>query len=164
MRRTIHPMAIAVPFVAFIATIVALVGHVITRDAAWYEAALIAGVTGVATTLFAFTIGLVDAENQAAGTQAREAGIRQLAFEALALVLLATSATLMFVRYERHAVADAAPLALAILGSASLGIAGWYGRALLRLARLAHAIVQYPVRHVVVTPRAPHPRPVPTIG
>ena len=164
MRRTVQPMAIAVPFVAFIATIIAIVGHAITREVVWSEAALISGVTGVATALIGFTIGLVDAENQAAGTQAREAGMRQLVFEALALVLLATSVTLLFVRYERHAMADAVPLALAFAGGASLGIAGWYGRARLRLARLAHAIVQYPVRHVVVTPRAPHPRPVPTIG
>ncbi|HEY6037837.1 MAG TPA: DUF2231 domain-containing protein, partial [Kofleriaceae bacterium] len=158
-------MWIAVPIAAFAATIIAIAGHLVTREIAWYQAALIAAVAGVATALLAFTVGLVDAENEAAGTEARETGMRQVAFEALALVLLAASATVMFVRYERHAeLADVLPLALALLAGAALGVAGWYGRALLRLTGLARAIVEYRPRHLVVAPRAPHPRPMPTIG
>ena len=163
--RTAHPILIALPIVAFAATILAIIGHAITRDIGWYRGAVVAGVAGVATALLAFTIDLVDAENQAAGTQARETGMRRLGCEALALVLLAACATLMFARYERHAaLSDAAPLALALLGGIALAAADGYGRALARLSRLSFAIVRYPARHIAITPRAPHPRPVPTLG
>jgi uncharacterized membrane protein len=165
IRRPIHPLLTALPCIAFAITIVALLGHVLARDAGWYRVALFASAAGVIVALFAFTISLVDAENLPAGTQAREAGLRHVAFEALALVLFAASATVMFARYESHQrLADAAPLALAILGGAAMAMAGWYGNAVLRLFRLGRAIVQYPPRHAVVTPRPPHPRLVPTIG
>jgi uncharacterized membrane protein len=164
-RRPIHPLLTALPCAAFAITIVALLGHLITHDASWYRVALYANAAGVIVALLALAVGVVDAENLPAFTQAREAGLRHVAFEALALVLFAASATVMFARYETHAVlGDTAPLALALLGGAAMAIAGWYGHALLRLYRLGRAIVQYPVRHVTVTPRAPHPRPAPTIG
>jgi len=83
MRRPVHPILIALPLVAFAATIFAIVGHVITRDVGWYEAALVAGIAGVAIALVAFTVDLVDAENQPAGTEAREAGMRRVGFEFL---------------------------------------------------------------------------------
>ena len=164
-RRPIHPLVTALPFAAVAATIVALAGHALTRDAGWYRIALYANSAGVVVALFALAIGLVDAENLPAFTASREAGLRHVAFEALALVVFAASATVMFVRYEAHAVlADAAPLVLAMIAAAAMVVAGWYGRALMRLFRLGQAIVQYPTRHAIVTPRPPHPRPVPTIG
>ena len=164
-RRPIHPLLIALPCAAFVATIVALLGHAVTRDIGWYRIALYANTAGVVVALLAVTVGLVDAENLPAFTASREAGFRHVAFEAFALVFFAASATVMFARYETHAVlADAAPLGLALLGGAAMVIAGWYGRALLRLFRLGQANLHYPARHVVVTPRPPHPRPVPTIG
>ncbi|HET9986983.1 MAG TPA: DUF2231 domain-containing protein [Kofleriaceae bacterium] len=164
-RKPIHPLLTALPFATFAVTIVALAGHAVTRDAGWYRVALYANTAGVVVALFALTIGLVDAENLPAYTASREAGLRHVAFEALALVFFAASATVMFVRYETHAaLTDAAPLALAMIAGAAMVIAGWYGRALLRLYRLGQAIVQYPARHGTVTPRPPHPRPVPTIG
>jgi uncharacterized membrane protein len=164
-RRPIHPLLTALPCVAFAIAIVGLLAHAITRDLSWYRIALDANGAGVVIALFSFTISLVDAENLPAHTAAREAGMRHVGFEAIALVLFATSASMMFAQYETHQVlADAAPLALAMFGGAAMVMAGWYGNTVLRLARLGRAIVQYPARHGVVTPRAPHPRPVPTIG
>ena len=84
-RRPIHPLLTALPCVAFAITIAALLAHAVTHDAVWYRAALYANGAGVIVALFAFTIGLVDAENQAAGSQAREAGMRHIGFEAVAL-------------------------------------------------------------------------------
>jgi uncharacterized membrane protein len=164
-RRPIHPLLTALPCIAFAITIIALLAHAITRDLSWYRIALDANVAGVVIALFSFTISLVDAENLPAHTAAREAGMRHIGFEAIAMVLFATCASVMFAQYVTHRVlADTAPLALAILGGAAMAMAGWYGNAVLRLFRLGRAIVQYPPRHAVVTPRPPHPRPVPTIG
>ena len=164
-RRPIHPVLTALPCIAFAITIVALIAHAITRDLSWYRIALYANSAGVVVALFSFTISLVDAENLPAHTAAREAGMRHVGFEAIATVLFATCASLMFAQYVTHRVlADALPLTLALLGGAAMALAGWYGNTVLRLFRLGRAIVQYPARHRVVTPRAPHPRPVPTIG
>jgi len=164
-RRPANPVWLALPSAAFATTIAGLVGHLVTSDIVWYEVALVASTVGVGSALLALTISLVDAENQAAGTQARGAAMRQVACEALALVLLGASATAMFVAYERNAVlADIAPLALASLGAIALTVASRYGRSVIRLYRLSRAIVRYPTRRAVVTPRAPHPRSVPTIG
>lgn len=165
IRRPIHPVLTALPCIAFAVTIVALLAHAITRDLGWYRVALYANAAGVVIALFSFTISLVDAENLPAHTAAREAGMRHVGFEAIAMVLFATCASVMFAQYVTHQVlADAVPLALAIAGGAAMAMAGWYGNTVLRLFRLGRAIVQYPARHVAVTPRAPHPRPVPTIG
>jgi uncharacterized membrane protein len=164
-RRPLHPLLTALPCIAFAITILALLAHAITRDLSWYRVALYANSAGVIVGLFAFTISLVDAENLAAHTAAREAGMRHVGFEAIALVLFALSASLLFAQYETHRVlSDAAPLALAMLGGAAMAMAGWYGNVLMRLFRLRHTIDRYTPRHGLVTPRAPHPRPVPTIG
>lgn len=164
-RRPIHPLLTALPCIAFAITIVGLLAHAITRDLSWYRIALDANVAGVVIALFSFTISLVDAENLPAHTAAREAGMRHVGFEAIAMVLFATCASVMFAQYVTHQVlADAVPLAFAIAGGAAMAMAGWYGRAVMRLFQLGRAIVQYPTRHGVVSPRAPRPRPVPTIG
>ncbi|MEP6866374.1 MAG: DUF2231 domain-containing protein [Deltaproteobacteria bacterium] len=164
-RRPIHPLLTALPCIAFAITIVGLLAHAITRDLSWYRLALYANSTGVVIALFSFTISLVDAENLPAHTAAREAGMRHVGFEAIAMVLFATCASVMFAQYVKHQVlADAVPLAFAIAGGAAMATAGWYAGVLMRLFRLRHTIDRYTPRHGLVTPRAPHPRPVPTIG
>jgi uncharacterized membrane protein len=164
-RGPANPVWLALPSAAFVTTIAGLLGHLATDEIVWYEVALVAAVVGIASTLLAIAVSFVDAENHAAGTQARDAGVRQVACEALALVLLAASATVMYTGYERHAVlVDLAPLVLGSLGAIALTVASWYGRTVIRLYRLGRAIVWYPARRVIVTPRPPHPRPTPTIG
>ena len=80
-------------------------------------------------------------------------------------VMIPVTASVMYAQYETHRVlADALPLALAMFGGAAMAMAGWYGNVLMRLFRLRHTIDRYTPHHGLVTPRAPHPRPVPTIG
>jgi uncharacterized membrane protein len=146
-RRPVHPILVAVPFVAFAVTLVALIGHAATDEAAWYRLALYADVAGVIAATIATLAGMVDAANLPAFTPAREAGLRHVAFDALALVFFAASGAVMYRNLEAGRVlGDGAPLLLGVIGLGAMLVAGWYTRALLRLYRIGRAIGRYPAR------------------
>ena len=163
--RPVHPLLLSLPLFAFAASIAALVGHALGGNEIWYEVALGASAVGLACALLAAAIDVVDASNLPAHTVARGAGLRHVAFSALGLIFFAASTTVMFTRYEsHHLLGDAAPLALGALGLAAMIVAGWYGRAVLRLFELGQAIVRYPAARRARVPAPPHPRATPTIG
>jgi uncharacterized membrane protein len=163
IKRPVHPLLIALPIAAYAITLFALLMHLAGQDAVWYEVALIANLGGLLATVVATVAGVVDAANLPAYTVAREAGLRQVAFDALAMVFFAASATVIYGHFVHgHPVSDAAPLFLAALGMAAMGIAGWYGRVVLRLFQLGQTIMRYPAQRRPA--RHPHPRTVPTIG
>ena len=162
IKRPVHPLLIALPIAAYAIMLFALLMHVAAGDEVWYEVALIANLAGLATTVIATIAGVVDAANLPAYTVAREAGLRQVAFDALAMVFFAASATVIYSRFEGgRMVSDAAPLLLAAFGMAAMGVAGFYGFTVLRVFELGQTIVRYPARRRL--PRTPHPRTVPTL-
>jgi len=161
IKRPVHPLLLALPIVAYAITLFALLVHVAEQDPVWYQVALFANLGGLLATVIATIAGVVDSANLPACTVAREAGLRQVAFDALAMVFFAASATVIY-KQQTQPVSDAAPLVLAALGMAAMGIAGWYGRVVLRLFQLGQTIIRYPARRRPT--RHPHPRTMPTIG
>ncbi|HEY0252759.1 MAG TPA: DUF2231 domain-containing protein [Kofleriaceae bacterium] len=165
IKRPAHPLLVALPITAIALTIVALLAHAVTRDATWYRLALYLDVGASIVALLAALAGYVDANNLPKFTAAREAGIRYAAFEALALVFIATGGLVIYTRLSQHQwLGDVAPAVLGILGLGALAVAMFYGRAVMRLFYLGQAIVTNPIHHARRIPAPPHPRSVPTIG
>jgi uncharacterized membrane protein len=163
IKRPVHPLLLALPIAAYAVTLFALLMHVAVQDPVWYEVALIANLGGLIATVVATIASVVDAANLPAHTVAREAGLSQVAFDALAMVLFAASATLIYSHFvQSRVVSDAAPLLLAALGMGAMGVAGWYGRIVLRLFQLGQTIMRYPAQRRPA--RHPHPRTLPTLG
>jgi len=138
------PILIALPVVAFALTIAALVGHVRTGDEVWYGRALVADLGGLMIAVFATLSSLIDAATLPRFTVARSAGLRQVGFDAVAVVFFAVTATLIYRRYEGHAAGDVAPLAVAIVGLVAISIASWYGRIVVLAFHRHQTTVWYP--------------------
>jgi uncharacterized membrane protein len=121
----IHPMMVAFPIAFYVSTVVALFVFLATDNPFWFSVALWANIAGVVTAACAAAPGLVDLLSLDRRSAARVVGLRHAGFNALALILFAASAGVLY--HNTATLSVAAPLVLGILGLAATVTAGWLG-------------------------------------
>lgn len=126
----IHPMFVAFPIAFYVATAVALIVHVASRDPFWYRAAFWANLAGVAMAVVAAVPGIIDLFTAVPrATKARATGIGHATLNLTALGLFVLSVLIIGhgLYGIEHAMPDAAPLVLSLLGLVATAVAGVFG-------------------------------------
>jgi uncharacterized membrane protein len=126
----IHPMLVAFPIAFYVATAVALIAHVASSDPFWYRAAFWANLAGVAMAVVAAVPGIIDLFTSVPrATKARSTGIGHATLNLTALGLFVLSVLIIGhgLYGIEHAMPDAAPLVLSLLGLVATAVAGVLG-------------------------------------
>jgi uncharacterized membrane protein len=125
----IHPALVAFPVVYYASTVAALIAHVATQDPFWFRAAMTANIAGVVMALVAAIPGAVDLfAGVPKHTNARRTGLIHGAANVIALVLFASTAYVLYRRWDNQLLLDArGPLVLAIVGLGATMVAGVLG-------------------------------------
>jgi len=141
--RTVHPALIAFPIALYGATVIALLLHAVTGANGLYHVALYANVAGGVAALVALVPGYVDAANAPAFSSTRETGLRHTAFNGLALLFFVASAAVIWKNgATNQALGDVVPLLLGVVGLASIGVAGWYGKMMANAERTSASVIR----------------------
>ncbi len=145
--RNAHPALIAFPIALYGVTVLALLLHAATGAAGVYHLALYANIAGVVAALVALVPSYVDAANAPAFSGTRETGLREAAFNGLALLFFAASAAVIWKNgATNQELGDVVPLVLGAVGLASIGVAGWYGKALAKSERTSASVIRVSTR------------------
>lgn len=125
----LHPMLIAIPVTAYLATFAALLGLAATRDPFWFRVALWANMVGVVSALVAAIPGAIDLITLVPRrTVARRTGVVHAIANVSALVLFAINLYLMADAYgDRDTLNRTAALILTGGGVLLTAVAGWFG-------------------------------------
>ena len=129
-RHPIHPMLVAFPIAFYVATAAALAVHVATANPFWYHAAFWANLAGVVMAVVAAVPGTIDLFTSVPpGTKARATGVGHMTLNLTALALLVLSALVIGhgIYGIEHAMPNAAPLVLSLLGIAATVAAAAFG-------------------------------------
>jgi uncharacterized membrane protein len=148
----IHPMLIAFPVALYAITFVAIIVHVVTRDAFWYRAATTANIAGIVMALVAAVFGLIDLIDLPAHARAKTTGLRHAGLNVLALGLFVVCAIVLgrnwFGGTPADRLDDGVPFALSLLGLIATVFAGWLGWTLVQ----THHVGVRPTMHASQVP------------
>lgn len=125
----LHPMLVAIPVTAYLATFGALVGLALSRDPFWFRVALWANMVGVVSALVAAIPGAIDlATVVPRRTVAHRTGAIHAIANVAALALFAINLYLLSEAYgDRDTLNRTAALVLTGGGVLLTAIAGWFG-------------------------------------
>ena len=127
--HSLHPMLIAIPVTAYLATLASLIGLAATRDPFWFRVALWANMVGVGGALLAAVPGAIDLVAVVPRRSvARKAGVFHALTNVAALALFAINLSLITDAYnDREGYNLTAGLVLTGGGVLLTAIAGWFG-------------------------------------
>lgn len=125
----LHPMLVAIPITAYVATFASLVALAATRDPFWFRLALWANMAGVVSALVAAVPGAVDLLTVVPRrTVARRTGVIHAIANVLALVFFAIN---LFFLSEAYGSGEPLNLTAALIltgaGNLVTMVAGWFG-------------------------------------